>query len=102
MPSQNTRHPNAGGTLADPRSTIMTLLKRHRLAQGLSQQEVAQRTGCSIAAYSSWETGRSMPKAKRVKKLARVLSIPPMELTHVLVPEKGESVREENSKNKID
>jgi transcriptional regulator with XRE-family HTH domain len=40
----------------------------------------------SVAAVSSWETGRSIPKAGRFEKLARVLGVQPLELTQFIQP----------------
>ncbi|HYF35120.1 MAG TPA: helix-turn-helix transcriptional regulator [Prosthecobacter sp.] len=70
--------------------SIMTLLKRHRLAAGLTSTDVAKRVGVSVSSYSAWETGKNLPKPKFCKKLSRVLDIPALELTRVLVPEKAE------------
>lgn len=68
------------------KAVAMTMLRRHRLAKGLSLAELAKRIGVSTAAVSTWETGRSLPKAKVVPKLARVLGLDPFELMDLLCP----------------
>lgn len=65
----------------------MTMLRRHRLAKGLTSAELAKRIGCSQAAVSTWETGRSLPTPKLFPKLARVLGIRAIRLTKLLSPE---------------
>lgn len=65
----------------------MTMLKRHRLAKGLTLRALGKRIGTSTAACSAWETGRNIPTPSVVPKLARVLGIEPMELTRLLSPE---------------
>lgn len=68
-------------------ATLVTLLKRYRLSEGLDQSAVAGRVGVTVSAYSAWETGRCVPRGKHVRKLAGVLGVDPMELTRIIVPE---------------
>lgn len=65
----------------------MTMLRRHRLAAGLDQGELARRLGVSNSAVSFWESGKCVPKAKMFPKLSRVLGIKPIELTRCIQPE---------------
>jgi transcriptional regulator with XRE-family HTH domain len=65
---------------------FMTMLRRYRLARGLDQAKLASVMNVSVAAVSSWETGRSIPKAGRFEKLARVLGVQPLELTQFIQP----------------
>lgn len=64
----------------------MTLLRRHRLAKGLSQTKLARLIGRSCSAVSSWEAGGSTPDAELYPKLAKILGIDPLELTRVIDP----------------
>ena len=52
----------------------MNQFRRARLIQGMTQAEVASELGVSIVAVNKWENGRTMPKAKRLKQIAEVLS----------------------------
>lgn len=67
---------------------LMTTLKRHRLAKGLTLRDLAKRIGSSAAACSSWETGRYTPSARLIPKLARVLGVEPLELTRLISPDR--------------
>lgn len=69
---------------------MMNLLKRHRLAKGLTLRELGQRIGVSTAAVSTWETGRCIPAAGTIPKLARALGLDPLTLTKVISPESSE------------
>jgi ribosome-binding protein aMBF1 (putative translation factor) len=74
-------------TDAELKRTFMTQLRRHRLAAGLDQGDVASRVGVSVSAVSRWESGMDIPRGKRFQKLARVLGIDALALTHVMDPE---------------
>lgn len=65
---------------------FMTLLRRHRLAKGMSQTQLGKLVKRSPAAVSSWERGEFLPDAEVFPKLARALDIDPMELTRVISP----------------
>ena len=43
-----------------------------RMSAGLSQVEVAKRIGVSDAAVSMWETGKTIPRASLLLKLANL------------------------------
>lgn len=66
---------------------MMTLLKRYRLATGMSQREVARKLRVTNTAYSYWESGRNLPHPRHIRQLATVLAVNAMELTHILCPE---------------
>lgn len=68
----------------------MRLLKRHRLAQGMSIAELAARLKVDASTVGAWETGRNNPRPKMYPKLARILGIDPLELTRIVEPERGE------------
>ena len=52
-------------------------------ASGLSREEISQRTGISKAALSGYFTGRHMPGAIQIRKLAKVLKCPVQDLLSV-------------------
>lgn len=58
----------------------MNVFKRHRLANGLTLRELAQRIGVAVGTCGHWETGRTSPSPRIFKKLAKVLNVPPMNL----------------------
>lgn len=51
------------------------MLRRARLAAGLSQVDLARKVGVEQAAVSDWERGRRSPRPIRVKKIAAALGI---------------------------
>jgi transcriptional regulator with XRE-family HTH domain len=54
-----------------------TLLRRHRLAAGLTQEELAERSGLSVRAISNIERGRTAgPYSRSVRMLAQALKLP--------------------------
>lgn len=74
----------------------MHLLKRHRLAKGWSQTELARRVEVtvngkkktlSVATISAYESRRRRPASHIYPKLARALGIDPMELTKIIEPD---------------
>lgn len=64
----------------------MSTLKRHRLSKGWTQRQLASKVGRTHTAVSLWESGKSLPDPDIFPKLARVLGIPPLELTKVIEP----------------
>lgn len=54
----------------------MSQIARLRLARGLSQVELAKLLGVSEFTVQKWETGKRNPRAKRLKRLARILRCP--------------------------
>ena len=67
--------------------SFMTLLRRHRLARGLTQTKLAKTLGVVPSSVSFWESGKSLPSPELIPKLARALGIDAMELTRVISPE---------------
>ena len=57
---------------------LMTLLRRHRLAKGLTQTRLAKRVGVSVSAVSLWELGKTIPAPEMFPKLARIFGIDAM------------------------
>jgi transcriptional regulator with XRE-family HTH domain len=66
---------------------FMTQLRRHRLAAGIELEDFASRLDVSKSAVSQWELGVCMPKVGRMKKIARILGVRPLELTRMIDPE---------------
>jgi peptide/nickel transport system substrate-binding protein len=60
--------------------TVRQLLKRHRIAAGLTQAELAERSGVSERTISDMERGlRRAPYRDTVARLAEALALPPAE-----------------------
>lgn len=53
------------------------LIKRERLAAGLTQTQLGERLGVKKAVVSHWEAGRQRPSRVNVQKLGEVLGIDP-------------------------
>lgn len=49
-------------------------LKRARIAQGLTQQQVADLLGITNSTYCGYETGKRQPDVAKIKRLASVLN----------------------------
>jgi len=60
-------------------------LQQHRVSAGLSQPELAQRVGVSVATLQDWEVDRAEPGSGALSKLAAALGVPLEELTAGLV-----------------
>ena len=48
-------------------------IKKIREARGMRQYELANRMGVKQASVSAWESGRAMPSAENLVKLADIL-----------------------------
>jgi transcriptional regulator with XRE-family HTH domain len=66
---------------------FVTLLRRHRVARGLTQTKLAGRLKVDPSAVSQWESGSTSPSPENTRKLARVLGIDAMTLTQIIEPE---------------
>lgn len=75
MPTTETREP------------FMSLLRRHRLAAGLTQTALAKKLKVVPSTVSFWESGSSIPNPAMIPLLARILGIDAMTLTRVIEPE---------------
>ena len=51
----------------------MNNFKRARLIAGMTQHELAEKLGVSAVSIHNWESGRNLPKAKRLKDVAHAL-----------------------------
>lgn len=65
-------------------------LKRIRIENGLSQQELAKRAGVSQTAIYQWEKGSRTPKIDAIAKLADVLNVQPVNL--FMIKEDGKDI----------
>ncbi len=68
-------------------STLSENIKKHRTRLGISQRELADRTGVSVQAVSKWERGNSAPELVTVCELARIFSVSVDELLRHDAPE---------------
>ena len=66
---------------------FMSLLRRYRLARGLTQGQLADKVGVTPSAVSFWESGTTLPSPEMYPKLARILGVDAMELTKAVDPE---------------
>jgi transcriptional regulator with XRE-family HTH domain len=70
-----------------------SLLQRHRLAAGLSQQRLAERAGLSRRGISDLERGeRRTPHGDTVRRLARALGLAAPDRTALLAAARGIAV----------
>lgn len=54
---------------------IGTIIRNHRIAQGLTQEELGNKVFVSKQAVSKWETGKTLPDIEMVRKLCDILQI---------------------------
>jgi transcriptional regulator with XRE-family HTH domain len=65
--------------------TFMTLLRKHRMAIGLTQTALAKKLGLKApSTVSLWESGDSIPSPKLIPHLARILGVKPLRLTEII------------------
>lgn len=53
-----------------------SIITEAREKQGLNQSELARMLGVTPQAVQAWESGRSLPRPKKLEEIARVLKIP--------------------------
>lgn len=51
----------------------MNNFKRNRLLAGMTQADLAEKLGVSAVTVHKWESGESMPRAKRLKEIAEAM-----------------------------
>lgn len=54
---------------------IGDIIRNHRTAQGLTQEELGNKVFVSKQAVSKWETGKTLPDIEMVRKLCNILQI---------------------------
>jgi transcriptional regulator with XRE-family HTH domain len=75
---------------AVPPPSFEHLLKRHRIAAGLTQEALAERAGLSARAISDMEREvRTTPYRDTVSKLVQALDLPPAERALLRLPHVG-------------
>lgn len=52
-------------------------LRAARKEKGLTQKEMAQKIGCTTAAYGHYETGKRNPDIEGIKKISAALGVSP-------------------------
>jgi tetratricopeptide (TPR) repeat protein/transcriptional regulator with XRE-family HTH domain len=79
--------------MAHDESSLGSLLRRFRLAAGLTQEELAALSSLSVRTISYLETGRSAkPYRRSIQLLADALSLPPAERTLLLAVLRSQEV----------
>jgi transcriptional regulator with XRE-family HTH domain len=68
-------------------------LRQLRERSGLTQEELARRSGIPLRTYQRWETGESFarPSIPQIKALCRVLNIPIEDLPDEFAPRRSQS-----------
>ena len=62
-----------GGNMAE--STLGEKIKNSRLADGMTQRELASRIGCNVTTVSRWEHDKFKPSHDEMLKLCEILSL---------------------------
>jgi transcriptional regulator with XRE-family HTH domain len=58
---------------------VVVGLRQWRRLRNLSQAELAARIGVSTTQVSAWETGRSLPHLRYIRRLLQVLEAPSLD-----------------------
>src|SRR5262249_14430291 len=89
--ANSNRRPNRNShTLVDIDASFGYWLRRRRKALDLTQEAVAERAGCSVAAIRKLERDERRPSRQVAGLLAGVLEIPPAERERFLRVARGE------------
>ena len=54
---------------------IGTIIRNHRIAKGLTQEELGNKVFVSKQAVSKWETRKTLPDIEMLRKLCEILDI---------------------------
>lgn len=73
------------------RMTTALRIKRARHAAGLTQEELARRVGVGVRNVPGWESGKSVPRAKTLRRIAEVTGVEVSEL--VVLEDTSEAAR---------
>lgn len=57
-------------------------IKSHRLAQGMTQEDLAEKLFVTRQTVSNWETGKSQPDIETLSTISEVFSVEPTELIY--------------------
>ena len=63
------------------------VLRRYRMAMGLSQEQMSERIGVSKGFYSMMEIGRKWPNVDMIFRIAEAVGVRPGELINALEDE---------------
>ncbi len=72
---------------------IGTIIRNHRIAQGLTQEQLGNKVFVSKQAVSKWETGKTVPDIEMVRKLCDILKINKDEILNGSIEETKRSRR---------
>lgn len=61
-------------------------IKELRESLGLSQNDLASRTGCSFSQISKYERGLNVPRGETIERIAAALKVPKERITSVYDP----------------
>ena len=70
---------------------IGTIIRNHRVEQGLTQEELGAKVFVSKQAVSKWETGRTLPDIEMIRRLCDILKISYDEIFGVSIEETKKS-----------
>ena len=80
--------------VASELATFATLLKRYRMAAGLTQEELAERANLSVRGVSNLERGvRHLPQQTTVELLAEALQLAGADRAAFVAAARGRSLR---------
>ncbi len=72
---------------------VSKFLKECRLAAGYSQQNVAEKIGCSKQFVSNWERGQCLPSPKQIPTLNKMFKLQKNELAELVIHAKTLDLR---------
>lgn len=67
------------------------LIKQKRKQAGISQRELAQRLGVNQVSVCLWESGKNLPRARRLQKIAEIIGCTVGELFEPEEMERGDA-----------
>ncbi len=67
--------------MVEDSKTLSERIKKERKKLGLSQQELAEKSGIAYNSYQAWEIGRRFPNESSLEILAKFFNVSPLYLT---------------------
>lgn len=61
-------------------SSALSVIRRYRDANGLTQGQMGERVGVTAATISRWENAKREPRSEERRRLAEVIGVPVAEL----------------------
>lgn len=77
------------------------IIKNYRKKRGMTQKQLAQKTGLSIATIQGYEQGKYKPKIDSIKKIANALNVSPLDLNPTIADTKDVLDRSDVFPNKL-